>query len=109
MKLTEIKCVPCKEGTPPLSHEEIEEFQKNLIIKWEVVADTKIFKKFTLKDFDQALEFINKVGAIAKEEDHHPNIHMYYNIVEIELWTHKIGGLSQNDFIIAAKIDEIQI
>lgn len=106
--LSSQKCVPCEGGTPPLVPSEYSKYLSQ-IKKWEVVEDKKIEKKFKFKDFAQALEFVNKVGAIAESENHHPNIYLYgWNKVKITLTTHALNGLSPNDFILASKIDSIE-
>ncbi len=107
MNLTEQKCVACEGGVTPFNREESEILLKQ-IPGWEISADAKsISKKYTFKNFKEALAFINKVGAIAESEGHHPDIHITdYKHVEINLSTHAIDGLSQNDFIVAAKVDK---
>ena len=88
---------------------EIQEYLGKLQGKWEVIDEKKIQKQFSLKNFKEALAFINKVGEIAEFEGHHPDIRLFgYKNVEIELSTHAIGGLSENDFIVAAKIEQIE-
>jgi len=108
-ELTKRKCVPCEGGTPPLTADEIAAYQKQLVTPWEVSDDLrKISKEFKSKDFTKALELINKVGEIAEQQGHHPDIYLHnYNKVRIDLWTHAVGGLSENDFIMAAKIDQL--
>lgn len=102
------KCVPCEGGVPPFTPEQTEEYKKQISDKWELVEERhKLYAKFKFKDFNAAMEFVNKVAAVAEEEQHHPDIKIFYNIVEITLWTHAIMGLSENDFIMAAKIDQI--
>lgn len=106
-KLFEQKCVPCEGGTLPLTGDEIKKYLSQ-IDGWELLEEKKIEKKFKFKDFAKALEFVNKVGAIAEKENHHPNIYLFgWNKVKITLFTHAIGGLSINDFILAAKIDNL--
>jgi 4a-hydroxytetrahydrobiopterin dehydratase len=107
MELKEKRCRPCEGGVPPLEKEEIEQYQKQLKNEWEVVDRKKIRQTYSFKDFKEALNFANKVGEIAEEEQHHPDLHVYYGKVVIELATHAIGGLSENDFILAAKIENI--
>jgi 4a-hydroxytetrahydrobiopterin dehydratase len=107
MELKEKRCRPCEGGIPPLEKEEIEQYQKQLKNEWEVVERKKIRQTYSFKDFKEALDFANKVGEIAEEEQHHPDLHVYYGKVVIELATHAIGGLSENDFILAAKIENI--
>ena len=80
---------------------------KNLKLNWEVVENKKIKHEFKFKDFDEAIEFVNKVAKISEEQNHHPNIHIYYNRVVIDLTTHSIKGLSENDFILADKIENL--
>ena len=100
------KCMPCEGGTLPLTPEEI----KPLLDEargWSLVMTEKIFKEFKFKDFKEALVFVNRVGALAEEEGHHPDFAILYNRVILNLMTHSIGGLSENDFIMAAKIDKL--
>lgn len=101
------KCIPCSIGAPTLTEDEIIELKKSLKDGWEVIDNKKLKKSFKFKDFKEALNFTNKVGNLAEEEGHHPNILLSWGRVVIELWTHKIGGLHENDFILAAKIDKI--
>lgn len=108
MKLTEQKCVACEGGVIPFSPREIEILLKQ-VSGWVLLSDQKtISKKYQLKNFKEALAFVNRVGDIAEIEGHHPDIHLVnFKEVEIHLSTHAINGISQNDFIVAAKIDEI--
>jgi len=107
MELKEKKCKPCEGGTPPLKSQEIQRYLNELKFDWEIVDNTKIRKSYTFNNFRQALDFANKVGEIAEEEQQHPDLHVYYGKVIIDLSTHAIGGLSENDFIMASKIDDI--
>lgn len=109
MNLLEEKCVPCEGGVDPMTKADAEAMLEFHIKDWVLSADAKeISKKFAFKDFSQALSFVNKVGTIAESEGHHPDIHLVdYKFVDIHLSTHAIGGLSQNDFIVAAKINAI--
>jgi len=108
MNLSQKKCVPCEGGVPPLVEEESNKFLQELAEGWEVFAEgKKLRRQFTFKDFREAMTFVNKVADIAEEEQHHPDIIISYNKVTIELWTHAIAGLSENDFILASKIDHI--
>jgi len=103
------KCVACRAGEPTLTDAEIEDLQFH-IHGWEVQEVNgmkRLVKVFKLKNFAQALEFTNKIGAIAEEENHHPLIITEYGRVTVDWWTHKIGGLHKNDFIMAAKTDEL--
>lgn len=101
------KCVPCEGGTPSLKGEEIKKYLAQLETAWEVLDDKKIKREFKFKDFKEAMVFVNKVADLAEQEQHHPNIRIYYNKVVIELTTHVIGGLSENDFIMGAKIEQL--
>ncbi len=107
MKLSEQKCVACEGNTAPFVREESEVLIKQ-VPTWVLADDAKsITKKYVFKDFKEALAFINIIGEIAESEGHHPNIHLTnYNNVEITLSTHAAKGLTNNDFIMAAKIDE---
>ena len=101
------KCVPCEGGAMPLSKEDAQKYL-NEISGWELDDKiNKISKEFKFKDFIGAINFVDNIAGIAEEEGHHPDIHIFYNKVLIELSTHSIGGLSENDFILAAKIDNI--
>lgn len=108
--LTRQKCVPCEGGVPPLSTHEVAELLKSLP-EWRTSqGDRRIRREWKVKNFMAAIDFFNKVAALAEDEGHHPDLHLEgYRNVAIELWTHAIGGLSQNDFILAAKIDEIPV
>lgn len=108
-KLSEQKCVPCSVGTPPMEEEEIKKYQKELKDDWEVVDNHHLEKKLKFKNFKEALDFTNKVGEIAEEEGHHPDIFLAWGKVELTVLTHKIDGLSESDFVFAAKVDEIEL
>jgi len=106
--LTKKHCVPCEIGTRPFDLETINELLR-VVPEWKL-EDTKIIKRgFRFKDFVEAMKFVNKVANIAESEGHHPDIFISYNYVRIMLMTHNIGGLSENDFIMAAKINELYI
>lgn len=107
MDLTEKKCVPCEGGVPPLNPQEIEELKKQISSDWKVLENFKIRKDYFFVNYRHTMEFVNKVARLAEEEGHHPVMHVYYAEVDIELWTHAINGLSENDFIMAAKIDKM--
>lgn len=107
MDLSQKKCVPCEGGTPPLKRDEIKKYLSYLKTQWEVINNSKISKKFIFENFKQAMVFVTKVAQVAEQEQHHPDIHIFYSKVTIELWTHAIGGLSENDFILAAKIENL--
>jgi len=99
------KCIPCEVGGIPLTREEVEKYLAELT-GWNVDEDFKIIlKEYKFKDFIGATNFVNNVAEIAESEGHHPDIHIFYNKVVLELTTHAISGLSENDFILATKID----
>jgi 4a-hydroxytetrahydrobiopterin dehydratase len=106
-KLTEKKCVPCTAGTPPLAVEQQAKLLEQLPKGWKVVDNHHLEREFIFKDFKEALAFTNDVAMIAEEEGHHPDILLSWGKVKITLWTHKINGLSESDFILAAKISEL--
>jgi len=99
-------CVPCRGGVPPLKGQQLADLQKQLS-GWEVAKEHHLTKKYTFPDFRQALAFVNKVGDIAEEQGHHPNICFTWGKVEITIYTHAINGLTESDFILAAKIDQL--
>ncbi|MBS1812043.1 MAG: 4a-hydroxytetrahydrobiopterin dehydratase [Acidobacteria bacterium] len=101
-------CVPCKGGVPPLGSAEIATLLTQLNNQWEVIAEHHLRKEFKLPDFRTALAFTNQVGELAEEQGHHPDIYLAWGKVEITIWTHKIDGLNESDFILAAKIDRLQ-
>ena len=98
------KCVPCEGGTPPLASEKVQEYLKE-VEGWEVQDNKLIKKTFKFKTFRESIDFVNQVANLAEDEGHHPDIHIRYNRVTFELTTHAIKGLSENDFIMASKID----
>ena len=102
-------CVPCRGGVPPLKGKELAEIHKQLPAwaHWKVINEHHISRAFTFRDFQQALDFVNRVGALAEEQGHHPDILLTWGKAEITLWTHKIDGLTESDFIMAAKIDRL--
>ena len=100
------ECVPCRGGVPPLGGQEIQNFVKELD-GWEVVREHHLRKSYEFKNFREALEFVNRTGELAEEQGHHPDIYLAWGRVEITIWTHKIDGLTESDFILAAKIDKL--
>jgi 4a-hydroxytetrahydrobiopterin dehydratase len=105
-ELASKNCVPCRGGVPPLKGQELHIFSHQLP-NWNVIDEHHITRKFTFPDFQKALDFVNRVGAIAEEQGHHPDILLTWGKVEITLWTHAVNGLTESDFIMAAKIDQI--
>lgn len=104
-ELSKKHCVPCRGGVPPLAGEAIRQLQAELGGNWNVVDDHHLQKEYKFSDFAEALAFTNKVGAIAEEEGHHPDIVLTWGRVELKIWTHKIDGLTESDFVLAAKAD----
>ena len=107
--LTKKKCVPCEGGVLPFDISEIHKYQKK-VDGWEVLNNKKsffLFKRFNFKNFSESQDFINKVGIISENEGHHPDIYFGWGYAEIKITTHAIEGLSENDFILAAKIDHL--
>lgn len=100
-------CIPCSGGIPPLGKGEIEPLHRQLGSEWNVVEEHHLEKDFLFDDFRQALDFTVKVGELAESEGHHPDIYLTWGKVGIKIWTHKIDGLSESDFILAAKIEEL--
>lgn len=109
-ELRQARCVPCEGGVPKLTADEIER-QLRLVDGWRVLSEPdRIRKTWTVKNFMAGMAFFEKVAELAESEGHHPDLHLHgYRNVEIEIWTHAIGGLSLNDFILAARIDELPI
>ncbi|MFA9462283.1 4a-hydroxytetrahydrobiopterin dehydratase [Thiohalorhabdus methylotrophus] len=116
MELVQKHCAPCEGGVDPLSEQEAEsmlgelndtpEAQKQ---PWAITADNRRIKKgYKLKDFVEAVDLVNRIKDVAEEESHHPDLEVGYGKVVVQLTTHAIGGLSENDFILAAKIDKLQ-
>lgn len=104
--LAQKKCKPCEGGIEPLSPEKAGKLLEQ-VPEWEIVQGKAIKRKFTFKDFRTAQAWLNKVADQAEQENHHPDINWSYNRIVIELSTHAIGGLSENDFILAARIDRL--
>ena len=99
-------CVPCRGGVPPLGGKELEELSAQLGGGWRVVDGHHLEKQYSFDDFAGALAFTKAVGAIAEAEGHHPDIHLAWGQVRLTIWTHKIDGLTESDFILAAKADK---
>src|SRR6478672_5328175 len=108
--LTKKKCVPCEGGVPTLSKQEVDRLLEALP-GWHTTREgQRIRREWKAKNFVAAIDFFNKIAALAEEEGHHPDLHLVgYRNVAVEIWTHAIGGLSENDFIVAAKIDRVPI
>lgn len=104
--LAEKNCVPCRGGVPPLKGRELAELEKQ-VEGWTVVEEHHLRKTFKFPDFRRALEFVNRVGELAEQQGHHPDIFLAWGKVGITLWTHAVDGLTESDFILAAKIDRL--
>ncbi|MBX4210435.1 4a-hydroxytetrahydrobiopterin dehydratase [Candidatus Parcubacteria bacterium] len=108
MTLEQEHCVPCEKKQKPLGHDRNEILLKEVNHGWAIIDDKKLERHFAFKDFKETLDFVNKVGDIAESEGHHPDMNLYsWNKLTITLFTHNIGGLSENDFILAAKINSL--
>ncbi len=107
MSLAEKSCVPCRGGVPPLTREEFEPLLKELK-GWEIKNDERLLKSYKFNDFKGSLKLANEIGELAECENHHPDLLVRWGELGIELWTHAVGGLTESDFILAAKIDKIQ-
>ncbi|HEY0590532.1 MAG TPA: 4a-hydroxytetrahydrobiopterin dehydratase [Thermoanaerobaculia bacterium] len=104
--LASLKCIPCRGGVPPMQEPDISRYQERLGGGWEVVRGHHLRKELRFRDFAEALAFTNRVGAIAEEQGHHPDIELSWGKVVVTIWTHKIDGLTESDFVLAAKIDK---
>ena len=105
--LADRTCVPCRGGTPPLTPEEYAPLLAQLREGWTVEDSRKLVKSFRFKNFMQAVEFVNAITTVAEAEGHHPDLYVRWGETRVYLWTHKIDGLSESDFVMAAKIDRI--
>ena len=106
MSLAEKHCVPCRGGVPALKGEELEKM-KGQVSGWQVMEEHHLTKSFPFPDFQTALHFVNRIGAIAEAEGHHPDLMLSWGKVDVKIWTHKIDGLTESDFILAAKINNL--
>ena len=106
-KLSQKVCTPCRGGVNPMTEPQISEYLKMLQEDWTVIEANRLERTFKFKNFSEALDFTNKVGQLAEQQQHHPDIHLAWGKVKVQLWTHKIGGLHENDFILAAGIDRL--
>lgn len=106
-ELSKKQCIPCKGGVPPLKGENLETIHKQLNGNWMVVDEHHLEKEYIFSNFRQALAFTNQVGELAEAEGHHPDIYLAWGKLKLMVWTHKIDGLTESDFIFAAKVDEL--
>lgn len=107
IELKNRSCTVIKKGTSPLNNHAIVEFKNMLRSQWEITTDHKLKKEFQFENFKRAIAFVQEIALIAEKENHHPDICIQYTTVEIKLSTHDIGGLSENDFVMAAKIESL--
>jgi 4a-hydroxytetrahydrobiopterin dehydratase len=99
-------CVACKGGVPPLKGDALNKYTGQLGNGWQVIQEHHLEKEYKFKDFRQALDFTNRIGELAEKENHHPDIYLAWGKVKVTLWTHKIDGLTESDFVMAAKIEK---
>jgi 4a-hydroxytetrahydrobiopterin dehydratase len=102
------KCVPCQGGVEPLKGDELKSYMEQLVNGWDVVEEHHLEREYKFKNFRKALAFTNKVGELAESEGHHPDIYLGWGRVKLTVWTHKIDGLHENDFIFATKVEKIE-
>ena len=107
-ELASKQCVPCRGGVPPLQGDELVTYQTQLGGGWQVVEAHHLEKSYEVDDFRQALDFTVRVGELAEEQGHHPDIFLAWGVVKITIWTHKINGLTESDFVFAAKCDALR-
>ena len=106
-KLSEKNCTPCKGGVSPLKGAALTKLRKQLNRHWRVVKSHHLEKEYEFKDFKQALAFTNRVGKLAEAQGHHPDIFLAWGKVKLTIWTHSVGGLTESDFIFAARADKV--
>ena len=107
MKLDALKCTPCQGGIPPLTQEQAHQFLKQ-VDGWQLIEnDTKLKKRFKFLDFLSALSYVNEIGQLCEQEGHHADISFGWGYVDVYFYTHKINGLQENDFVMAAKVDRL--
>ena len=105
-ELAQENCIPCRGGVPPLKGEELDVLQEKLGNDWQIINEHHLEKEYIFADFRQALDFTVKVGEVAENQGHHPDIYLAWGKVKLTIWTHKIDGLTESDFILAAKADQ---
>jgi 4a-hydroxytetrahydrobiopterin dehydratase len=106
-ELAQKECVPCKGGVPPLKGESLKALSSQLL-DWRVINEHHLERDYKFENFREALEFTNKVGELAEKLNHHPDIYLAWGKVKLTLWTHKIDGLTESDFIFAAKVNQLK-
>ena len=100
-------CIPCRGGVPPLKGAQLEDLQDKLKNDWKIINEHHLEKEYSFKNFKEALSFTIKVGELAENQGHHPDIFLAWGKVKLTIWTHKIDGLTESDFVLAAKISEV--
>ena len=108
-KLATKQCVPCRGGVPPLKGDELRDLQTQLDAEWNVVDEHHLEREYRFDDFRQALDFTVKVGEMAEEQGHHPDVYLAWGKVKLTIWTHKIDGLTESDFVFAARADALLV
>ena len=103
--LAEKECVPCKGGVPPLKGQQLAKLSNDLNGGWQVIQEHHLEKEYEFNNFREALDFTNKVGELAESQSHHPDIYLAWGKVKLTIWTHKIDGMTESDFVMAAKAD----
>lgn len=106
-ELAKMECKSCANGTSPLQGDALRQMQDQLNRNWKLAGEQRLERHFKFPNFIDALQFTNRVGEVAEQQNHHPDIYLTYGEVRIQIWTHSVGGLTENDFILAAKIDQI--
>ena len=106
--LSKQTCVPCQGGIPKMTGDELGRYSAQLP-DWKVVEEHHLERELSFPDFVTALAYVNRIGALAEEQAHHPDIHLSWGVVRITVWTHKVDGLTANDFVYAAKCDELYV
>ena len=104
--LADMKCVPCRGGVPALSREEADQLLQRLT-GWQIVEEHKLNKSYPFSNFVEAVDFVNRITKVAEDEGHHPDLYVRWGEVRVYLWTHKVDGLTESDFFMAAKIDRL--
>ena len=107
--LAEKNCVPCKSGGAPLRGDNLAKLAAELGNGWKIIEEHHLEKEFAFKDFKEALAFTNSVGDVAEAQGHHPDIYLAWGKVKLTIWTHKVKGLSESDFVLAAKADRLYV
>lgn len=108
-QLADRTCIPCRGGVPPMERPQAQQMLAELGAEWQLRENGYLFleKTYRFKDFSEALDFVNRVGALAQEQAHHPDIYLSWGRVTVQIWTHKIKGLTESDFVFAAKCDRL--